>query len=143
MIVRNAQAAWKKSLKRGSGTLKFADVEMPYSFASRFEQGEGTNPDELIGAAHAGCFSMALALVLGEAGHEPEAIRTTAKVYLDAEQLAIAKIELRTEAEVPGMDQESFRKYAEEAKANGPVSKALAGTEIVLKEADLTDASPA
>ena len=143
MIVRDAQAVWNKNLKQGHGTVRFGDVEKPYSFASRFEQAGGTNPEELIGAAHAGCFSMALALMLGKAGHEPESIRTTAKVHLDGEQLAITKIVLRTEAEVPGLDNAAFRKHAEEAKAHCPVSKALAGTEIVLEEVHLAEASGA
>jgi osmotically inducible protein OsmC len=137
MITRDAQAVWRKTLKQGSGTVRFADVERPYSFASRFEQAGGTSPEELIGAAHAGCFSMALALVLGEGGHEPEAVRTTATVTLDPDRLSITKVELETEGEVPSLDAAGFRKAAEEAKAICPVSKALAGVEVVLSSARL------
>ncbi len=133
MPVRNAQARWNKNLEEGSGTLSFGAFEGAYSFASRFEDGEGTNPEELIGAAHAGCFSMALALALGEAGFEPAAVDTTAAVHFDPEQLAITKIELHTEAEVPGLGEERFQELAEGAKKNCPVSKALAGVEITLQ----------
>ena len=136
MIVRNAQAVWNDNLKHGEGTVSFGSFEGPYSFASRFEDGDGTNPDELIGAAHAGCFSMALALVLGEAGHDPTSIRTDAEVHLDPDALAITKVVLSTEAEVPGLGEEAFQEHAEAAKQNCPVSKALAGVEIEL-EAEL------
>ncbi len=139
MITRDAQAIWNKNLKQGSGTVRFGDVKKPYSFASRFEQAGGTNPEELLGAAHAGCFSMALALVLGEGGHEPEAIRTTATVTLDPDALAITKVELETEGEVPGLDEAAFREAAEKAKTICPVSKALAGVEIVLKATRLAE----
>ncbi|MEP0546927.1 MAG: OsmC family protein [Rhodothermales bacterium] len=139
MITRTAQAVWNDTLKRGGGTVRFGDVERPYSFASRFEQAGGTNPEELIGAAHAGCFSMALALVLGEDDHEPKAIRTTATVTLDPDQLAITKVELETEGEVPGLDETGFLEAAEKAKAVCPVSKALAGVEVVLKAARLAE----
>lgn len=141
MITRNAQAAWDGTLKQGRGAVRFADVEKPYSFASRFEHGDGTNPEELIGAAHAGCFSMALALVLGEGGHEPEVIRTTAAVTLDPDLLAITKVELDTEGEVPGLDEAAFREAAEHAKGVCPVSKALAGVEVVLKAARLAESA--
>ncbi len=143
MITRDAEAVWSKSLQQGNGTIRFGSFEGPYSFATRFETAEGTNPEELIGAAHAGCFSMALALVLGKAGHEPVSIRTAATVYLDAGRLALAKIALRTSADVPGIDEAAFRKYAEEAEQICPVSKALAGVEIVLEEARLGRAEQA
>ena len=139
MITRQAQAVWNGTLKQGDGTVRFADEEQPYSFASRFERGDGTSPEELLGAAHAGCFSMALALVLGERGHEPEAIRTTATVALDPDALAVTRVELETEGEVPGLDEASFREAAEKAKAACPVSKALAGAEVVLKAARLAE----
>ena len=123
MIVRDAQAVWHKNLKQGNGTIRFSDFEKPYSFASRFEPGGGTkltNPEELIAAAHSGCFSMALANTLSQAGHEPASVRTTAKVHLD--QGAITKIVLHTEAEIPGLDDESeFKKHAETAKKNCPL----------------------
>ncbi len=136
MPVRNASAVWKGGLKDGKGTVKLGSgaFEGQYSFATRFEQGKGTNPEELIGAAHAGCFSMALSAGLGKAGFTPESIQTTAKVTLDkqGEGFAITRIDLVTEAKIPNIDQNTFRKHAEEAKANCPVSKALAGTKINL-----------
>lgn len=143
MVTRNASAEWNGALKQGGGKLRFGSFEGEYSFGSRFESGKGTNPEELIGAAHAGCFSMALALVLGKGGFEPKSIRTSARVHFDPNELSIAKIELTTEAEVPGLNAEGFRKSAEEAKQVCPVSKALAGVEIVLKEARLAGRSAA
>ena len=101
-----------------------------YSFSSRFEEGTGTNPEELIAAAHAGCFSMALAAGLGKGGFNPESVRTTAKVHLEKQDdgFAITRIELDTEAKVPGIDNAKFQEFAENAKKGCPVSKALAGT---------------
>jgi lipoyl-dependent peroxiredoxin len=111
--------------------------EGPYSFKSRMEEGPGTNPEELIGAAHAGCFSMALSGVLGADGNEPESISTDAKVRFDkqGEGWAITTIELTTRARVPGMDNDAFVKAAEVAKENCPVSQALTGVEISLDAA--------
>jgi osmotically inducible protein OsmC len=116
-------------MRLGSGAF-----EGSYSFKSRMEDGPGTNPEELIGAAHAGCFSMALANGLTQAGHKPQEIRTTASVHFDkAEQgWGITRIELATEGNVPGIDDASFKRLAEEAKKNCPVSKALAATPITL-----------
>ena len=113
--------------------------EGPYSFSSRFEEGKGTNPEELIAAAHAGCFSMALSGVLGRNGATPTRIETSAKVHIGkvGEGMAITKIELSTRGQVPGIDEAKFRQFAEEAKKNCPVSKALSATEIVLAEAKL------
>jgi len=110
-----------------------------YSFGSRFEEAPGTNPEELIAAAHAGCFSMALSLVLGNAGVQPERIETTAKVHIEKVDggFSITRIDLSTQARVPGIDEAAFREHAETAKQNCPVSKALAGTEIRLTEASL------
>jgi osmotically inducible protein OsmC len=111
-----------------------------YSFASRFEEGPGTNPEELIGAAHASCFSMALSNVLSEAGHAPESVRTTAKVHLrniDG-QPTIARIDLVTEGQVPGVDQQEFDRYAAQAKEGCPVSRALAGVDEVTLDAKLS-----
>ncbi|MEP7226625.1 MAG: OsmC family protein [Gemmatimonadales bacterium] len=138
MIKQKAQAVWRGGLKNGSGSFRSGTIEGEYSFASRFEGGKGSTPEGLIGAAHAGCFSMALSLFLGEQGHTPEAIRTTATVELDPKQLAITRIELETEAEVPGLDEAAFREIAEQAKKNCPVSKALGGVQIVLKSAKLS-----
>ena len=106
----------------------------PYSFASRFEDGTGTNPEELIAAAHAGCFSMALSGALGRAGHDPTRVHTTADVHLEKLEAGfrIVRIDLNTEAEVPGIDDAQFQEVAEGAKKNCPVSVVLAGAEITL-----------
>jgi osmotically inducible protein OsmC len=137
MPVRTAEAEWKGNLKQGAGTIKLGGgaFEGPYSFASRFEQGPGTNPEELIGAAHAGCFSMALSLMLEQAGFTADYVHTTARVRIEkvGEGFAITSSELDTKARVPGLDQGTFLEKAEAAKAGCPVSKALAGTKITLK----------
>lgn len=133
MTVRTSSAEWKGTLKEGSGTMRLgsAAYEGPYTFASRFESGAGTNPEELIGAAHAGCYSMFLAALLAKAGFTPKRIHTTAAVHL-GEGPAIDLIELATEAEVPGLSAPDFQRHAEAAKQGCPVSKALAGPRIVL-----------
>ncbi len=133
MAVRSSSAEWKGALKEGAGIMKLGSgaYEGPFTFASRFEAGEGTNPEELIGAAHAGCFSMFLSALLSNRGFVPT-IRTTATVHLEAGP-TITLIELDTEAEVPGIDEATFLQLAEEAKAKCPVSKALAGLEIRLR----------
>lgn len=136
MVARTAEAEWRGSLQEGAGTMKLGSgaFEGRYSFGSRFGSEKGTNPEELIGAAHAGCFSMALALGLGQAGFTLRRIHTTAKVHIDrvAEGFRITRIELDTEAEVPGLDEATFREQAQAAKQGCPVSRALAGTEITL-----------
>ena len=136
MAKRTASAVWEGTLKDGKGRVKLGSgaFEGQYSFASRFEEGTGTNPEELIGAAHAGCFSMALAAGLTRAGLNPTRISTDATVSLEkvGESFKITTIELETEAEVSGIDQSAFLDYAENAKKNCPVSQALAGTEIKL-----------
>src|SRR6186713_507975 len=136
-MARQAEAEWKGDLKAGTGTLKLGSgaFEGNYSFSSRFEDGEGTNPEELIAAAHAGCFSMALSLVLTEADHPPESIKAEARVHLRIvdELPTIAKIDLEVEGSVPGLDEDAFRSYAEKAKDGCVVSRALAGVpEITL-----------
>lgn len=137
MATRKATAQWNGSIGEGSGTMALGSgaFEGPYSFQSRFEDGAGTNPEELIGAAHAGCFSMALSLILGEGGHPPESIDTEATVHLvkDGDGFAINRIELRTRGRVPGLDDAGFQEAARAAKDNCPVSKALAGPEITLE----------
>ena len=136
MPVRSAEAQWEGSLQDGAGTMRLGSgaFQGRYSFTSRFEDGPGTNPEELIGAAHAGCFSMALSAGLTRAGHVPTRVHTTAKVHIERGDagFGITRIELQTEAEVPGLDEETFRREAQGAKAGCPVSKALAGTEITL-----------
>jgi osmotically inducible protein OsmC len=116
-------------MKLGSGAF-----QGPYTFVSRFESGKGTNPEELIAAAHAGCFSMALSAGLSAAGFTPTRVHTTARVHLEpvGQGFGITKIELQTEAEIPGIDEPTFQKEAESAKKNCPVSKALAGPQITL-----------
>lgn len=137
MVRQQARAVWRGDIKHGSGTLRSAHFEGPYSFGSRFEGQDGSTPEELIGAAHAGCFSMALALMLGKQGRTAGLIRTTATVEIDRARLTITGIELETEAEVPGLDEAGFRAVAEQAKVGCPVSKALAAVPIVLKSARL------
>ena len=137
MPVRKAEAEWKGSLSRGSGRMKVGSgaFEGPFSFPSRFEDGPGSNPEELIGAAHAGCFSMALSHILSEAGHIPDVVHTTARVHIDKvdDGFKITTIELQTEGKVPGIDEATFQEKAEAAKEGCPVSRALAGTEIKLQ----------
>jgi osmotically inducible protein OsmC len=128
MAVSKAQAVWSGSLKEGSGSVKAASgfFEAPYTFATRFEGAAGgTNPEELIGAAHAGCFSMFLAAQLTNAGHPPTRIDTSATVHLGAGP-TVMKIELETTAIVPGVDQKLFDEKVEFSKQNCPISKALA-----------------
>lgn len=137
MPTRQAEAEWNDSLAEGSGRLKLGSgaFDGPYSFKSRFEEGQSaTNPEELLGAAHAGCFTMALTAQLSRASLPPERIHTEARVKLEkvGEAFAITVIELETEARIPGIDDATFQKYALDAKQNCPVSKALAGTEILL-----------
>ena len=137
MPTRDGHARWEGSLESGSGSMKTGSgaLEGNFSAASRFEDGEGTNPEEVIGAAHAGCYSMALTHILGEAGFEPEWVQTTAKVTVKQADggFVIPKIELETEASIPDISEDEFREQAETAKRECPVSKALAGPEITLE----------
>jgi osmotically inducible protein OsmC len=136
MPVREASAVWEGDLKNGKGKLEFGHglFEGNYSYASRFEEGKGTNPEELIGAAHAGCFSMAFAGVLARGGYVPEKISTRALVSLEktGEGFTIKEVLLETTAKVPDIEDEAFQKIAADAKASCPVSRALAGTAIRL-----------
>jgi osmotically inducible protein OsmC len=137
MPTQKAEAEWKGNLAQGSGRLKVGSgaFDGPYSFKSRFEEGQSaTNPEELIGAAHAGCFTMALVAQLFRASITPTRVHTGAKVKLEkvGEAFAITRIELETEADIPGIDGTTFQKLALDAKQNCPVSKALSGTEIHL-----------
>ncbi len=137
MPIRHASAVWEGTLTAGKGTMKLGSGAFSgeYSFGSRFEEKTGTNPEELIGAAHAGCFSMALAGLLSQAGHPARRIATSAKVALDKAKdgFKITSINLTTEAEVPGIDPKEFEKHAEAAKKNCPVSQALTGVKIELQ----------
>ena len=137
MAERKGTAVWEGTLKEGKGTMKLGSgaYEGPYSFSSRFENASGTNPEELIGAAEAGCFSMALSSNLEKAGHPAKRISTIAKVKLEMVDGApkITTIELETEVDAPGIDDTAFQEQTEKTKNGCPVSKALAGTEITLK----------
>jgi osmotically inducible protein OsmC len=137
MIVRKSEAQWEGNLKEGHGSLKLGSgaYNGPYSFHSRFEDGKETNPEELIAAAHAACYAMALSHGLASAGHAPTSVHASSKVSLDLSGAGptITKIELECEAKVPGIDDATFQKFAIETKSGCPVSKVLAGAEITLK----------
>jgi osmotically inducible protein OsmC len=126
---RKANAVWEGTLTEGRGTMRMASgaYEGPYSFQSRFEEGDGTNPEELIAAAHAGCFSMALSAELGRAGHDPQSVETEATVHLDKDDagFTITRIELSSRARVPGISEDEFQQVADGAKQGCPVSRAL------------------
>ncbi len=136
MVTRTASAVWEGNLVKGKGELRLGSgaFEGAYSFASRFENGMGTNPEELIGAAHAACFSMALSHNLAEAGFIPTRVATRAAVRMNKGEdgFKIVRIDLTTEAEVPGIDEATFLTHVQAAKAGCPVSQALASVEITL-----------
>ena len=137
MPVRHAEATWNGNLKEGQGNVKLGSgaFEGKYSFSSRFESGTGTNPEELVGAGHAGCYSMALAAGLGKAGFNPQRVFTSADVSIDkvGEGFKITRIRLKTEAKVPGIDAKKFQELAEKTKRECPVSQALSATPIELE----------
>jgi lipoyl-dependent peroxiredoxin len=136
MEIRTSEAEWRRDLKGGQGEVKLGSGAFSgsYSFHSRFEDGKGTNPEELIAAAHGACFSMASSAMLAEVGRPPAKIHTAAKVHFGPAPggFAISRIDLATEGSVPGIDTKTFEKKAEEAKRNCPVSKALHAVEITL-----------
>lgn len=137
MAVRTANAEWRGDLPSGIGTVRTESgvLDASYSFSSRFEEGSGTNPEELIGAAHAGCFSMALANILAEAGEAPEQVATTARVHLEKgdDGFQVTRIELTSEVDAPGLDDEAFQAHARDAKEGCPISQLLSpGVEITL-----------
>jgi osmotically inducible protein OsmC len=141
---RSGSAEWRGDLRSGSGTTSVASgafSDLKYSFKTRFEDEPGSNPEELIAAAHASCFTMALSNVLSEAGHVPESVSTTARVHLRQVEGAptIAQIDLTTEGRVPGIDQQQFSDFAEKAKEGCPVSRALAGVEEITLDARLAE----
>lgn len=137
MIDRKAEARWEGTLREGKGSIRLGSgaFEGPYSFGTRFADAVGTNPEELLGAAHAGCFTMALSLMLTTAGHPPTSLETTATVHLDkvGEGFAITGIDLLTRGKVPGQSEADFQRMAEDAKANCIISKALAGVPMRLQ----------
>jgi osmotically inducible protein OsmC len=131
MTARNGTAEWRGDVESGSGRVTVGNgvFDGPYSFASRFEEGDGTNPEQLIAAAHAACFTMALSNLLSVEGHVPDSLRTAAQVHLrnvDGSP-TLARIDLDTEGRIPGLEESEFRRYAEQAKEICPVSRALAG----------------
>lgn len=142
MTARNGSAEWHGNVESGSGTVTVGDgiFEGAYSYDSRFGEGNGTNPEQLIAAAHASCFTMALANILSAAGRAPESLRTTARVQLRNIDGAptLARISLDTEGRVTGVDVEQFQALAEEAKRVCPVSRALAGIPEIVLTARLT-----
>ena len=137
MRITSAKAVWKGNLKEGNGRyhLNSSGYEDAYSFATRFGDSKGSNPEELIGAAHAACFSMALSNIVDGEGYKPVELKTKASVKMDAVEggSAITSIHLETEAKIEGIDNDTFQKLAEKAKENCPVSKALAALEITLE----------
>ena len=141
MAVRNGSAEWRGDLQSGGGTVSVGDgvFEGQYSFASRFEEGTGTNPEQLIAAAHAACFSMALANILTQDGHVPESVSTRANIQLRNVDGAptLTRVDLETEGRVPGIDQGEFEQYADQAKQGCPVSRALAGIPEIALSATL------
>jgi osmotically inducible protein OsmC len=137
MPVRKASAEWRGDLKKGSGNISTESgvlKNVAYNFASRFEQGRQTNPEELIGAAHAACYSMALSNMLAGAGFTVNSVKTEDKVHIEKLEsgFSITRIEIKCDADIPGIDEVAFRDFAEKAKKECPVSKALAGTEFIL-----------
>jgi osmotically inducible protein OsmC len=134
MATRDATATWQGTLREGSGSLKYGTYENPYSFASRFEDGAGTNPEELLGAAHAGCYAMALNNRLFQNGFEPKRVSATAKVHLTKGEagFSISQIDLVVEAEIPGIDAAAFQEHATVAKDTCIVSQALKAVPMTL-----------
>jgi osmotically inducible protein OsmC len=136
MPTRNAEAVWEGGLKDGQGRVKLESgaFEGKYSFSTRFENSPGTNPEELLGAAHASCFSMALSAGLGKAGFTPQQVKTSARVSLEkvGEGFKVTRIQLQTEAKVPNIDDKTFQEHAQKAKTGCPISQALAATPIEL-----------
>ncbi|MBK9123333.1 MAG: OsmC family protein [Chloroflexi bacterium] len=134
MPTRNATAVWQGTLQEGTGKVSYGPFEQNYSFMSRFENGDGTNPEELLGAAHAGCFAMALGAALGRNGTPATRVSTTAKVHLTKGEagFSISQIDLDVEAEVPGIDDSKFQELAENTKTGCIVSRALSAVPMTL-----------
>ena len=134
MSTRTAKAQWNGTLKDGAGKMNFSDYSGPYTFASRFEEGKGTNPEELVGAAHAGCYSMFLSALISGEELTPESVSTTAKVHLTKDDIGpvVSLIELKSEVKCEGLSQEKFEELAVAAKAKCPISRLLAAAEITL-----------
>ena len=135
MPVREASATWHGSIEEGHGHMQFGDYEGSYSVPSRFAEGEGTNPEELLGAAHAGCFSMALSSGMSAAGHPPNSVETAAQVHIDKLETGwtVTRVHLITTVNAEGLEAEAFQEFAEKAKLTCPISKALTGVEITME----------
>jgi len=134
MSVRKANAKWNGTLKEGNGTMNFSDYSGPYTFASRFEEGKGTNPEELVGAAHAGCYSMFLSALISANDLVPERVETTATVHLGRDETGpvVTTIELDCQVQCQGLSQELFDELAQEAKKKCPISRLVAAADIKL-----------
>lgn len=134
MAVRKARAEWTGTLKNGRGTMNFSNYSGPYTYMSRFEEGEGTNPEELVGAAQAGCFSMFLSALISEENLSPESIRTTATVHLESDDTGplITLIELDCQVKCDGLSREKFDELAAASKVKCPISRLYKGTEVRL-----------
>ena len=134
MSVRSAKSTWNGTLKDGSGTMNFSTYSGPFTFASRFEEGKGTNPEELVGAALSGCYSMFLAALIGGAGFTPDTVETTAKVHLGKDDIGplVTTIELICQVKCDGLSQEKFEELAADAKAKCPISRLVAAADIQL-----------
>ena len=133
MATRKATAKWNGTLKEGNGVMKYGKFEGPFTYASRFEEGKGTNPEELVGAAHAGCYSMFLSALISGNNLKPNSIQTTATVHLGNDDgPKITSIDLVCEADVPGLDADKFAEFAQTAKEKCPISRLFAGTKINL-----------
>ena len=133
MATRQAISKWNGTLKDGNGVMTFGNFEGPFTFVSRFEEGEGTNPEELVGAAHSGCYSMFLAALISGEGLTPTSVKTTASVHLGEDNgPKITSIDLNCEAVVPGLDADKFDELAKAAKEKCPISRLFAGTDIIL-----------
>ena len=134
MSVRTAQSKWNGTLKDGKGHMNFSNYSGPYTFVSRFEEGEGTNPEELVGAAHSGCYSMFLAALISGEGLVPESVETTARVHLGRDETGplVTTIELNSKVKCEGLSQEKFDELAAAAKAKCPISRLVAAADIKL-----------
>jgi osmotically inducible protein OsmC len=134
MSVRTAKSIWNGTLAQGNGTMNFSDYSGPYTFASRFEEGEGTNPEELVGAAHSGCYSMFLAALIAGEKLTPESVETTATVHLGKDETGpvITLIELDSQVRCEGLSREKFEELAAAAKEKCPISRLIAPTEVKL-----------
>ena len=137
MPVRKAEAVWHGSFKEGHGHMKFGEgaFEAEYSAGSRFEEDPGSNPEEMLGAAHAGCFSMALSAGLSNAGFPPNSVQTTAEVHIEKKEAGwtVTRIHLTTAVEAPGIEKSAFLELADKAKMNCPISRALGNVDITLE----------